>query len=204
MSTTARSASRIFFSPRRGSRRRLATLAEAGRAVATRGYACDEQARHAHTSDAAWRLMMLTIPGYDQAAEHLGDRRRGQAGADRGGAVDAVGLTHRPVGTGSGEMTLGKDNAPSIGPPEEHAARAAESALGPNPFIGLRGRKILASVQQVAGQANLVRCAQPLRHSAVNAKSPGSRQQEPMCSSRRVLSRRPDQPRRGALPWIPQ
>ena len=122
----------------------------------------------------------------------------------RGLAMASGVLLSITVGTGSGEMTLGKDNAPSIGPPEEHAARAAESALGPNPFIGLRGRKILASVQQVAGQANLVRCAQPLRHSAVNAKSPGSRQQEPMCSSRRVLSRRPDQPRRGALPWIPQ
>jgi polyhydroxyalkanoate synthase len=50
-------------------------------------------------------------------------------------------------------MTTGKDKDPRTSAADDLTAHAAEGMLGPNPFIGLRGGDILASVQQVAGQA---------------------------------------------------
>src|SRR5262245_55175606 len=50
-------------------------------------------------------------------------------------------------------MTTSKGSDTPGGAPDDLVARATEGMLGPNPFIGLRGQDILASVRQVAGQA---------------------------------------------------
>jgi polyhydroxyalkanoate synthase len=52
-------------------------------------------------------------------------------------------------------MTSPKDQSapPADAAPDEIASDAAEGMLGPNPFIGLRGRDMLASARDIAGQA---------------------------------------------------
>ena len=50
-------------------------------------------------------------------------------------------------------MTSRKDQSapPADAAPDEIASDAAEGMLGPNPFIGLRGRDMLASARDIAG-----------------------------------------------------
>ena len=50
-------------------------------------------------------------------------------------------------------MTTNKDQGPNSAGADDLAARAAEQMLGPNPFVGLRVEDILATCQELAGQA---------------------------------------------------
>jgi polyhydroxyalkanoate synthase subunit PhaC len=50
-------------------------------------------------------------------------------------------------------MTGPKDREPSSAAADDVTAGAVEGMLGPNPFVGLRSEDILATVNQVAGQA---------------------------------------------------
>src|SRR5579864_9781176 len=91
---------------------------------------------------------------------HAGDRRRRQTSPGGRNVVDAARLirafTHlpvRPARRRSHVMTGPKDAKPGSAAADEVTARAVEGMLGPNPFVGLRGEDILATVKQVAGHA---------------------------------------------------